>query len=294
MSAGGDRGRRREHGGAAGRASAASWARRNAWTLGLVGVLAVMLAFTKIIQPNYGPAQIQGLAIGVLPVAFAAIAQAIIVISGGIDLSVASIMALTGVTAAVLLEGPGRRRGHPPRPRRPGAGARGRRRQRVAHRRDPGPGHRGHPRDVVRLGGNDAARPGLAGRRLRVLAPGARQRVVPERVGPAGVPACSRSSCSSSGCPCGGRCSACRMYALGSSRLAAFRSGVPVGRTKVAPMRSAGCSARSAGLAITASDRRRVAGPGSVHAPERGGDRARWREPRRRTRRDRRADRGGA
>ena len=40
-------------------------ARRNAWTLGLVAVLAVMLAFTKIIQPNYGPAQIQGLAIGV-------------------------------------------------------------------------------------------------------------------------------------------------------------------------------------------------------------------------------------
>ena len=82
-------------------------ARRNAWTLGLVGVLAVMLAFTKIIQPNYGPAQIQGLAIGVLPVAFAAIAQAIIVISGGIDLSVASIMSLTGVTAAVLLDGQG-------------------------------------------------------------------------------------------------------------------------------------------------------------------------------------------
>ena len=66
-----------------------------------------MLAFTKIIQPNYGPAQIQGLAIGVLPVAFAAIAQAIIVISGGIDLSVASIMSLTGVTAAVLLDGQG-------------------------------------------------------------------------------------------------------------------------------------------------------------------------------------------
>jgi ribose transport system permease protein len=82
-------------------------ARRNAWTVGLVGVLAAMLAFTKIIQPNYGPAQIQGLAIGVLPVALAAIAQAIIVISGGIDLSVASIMSLTGVTAAVLLDGQG-------------------------------------------------------------------------------------------------------------------------------------------------------------------------------------------
>ncbi|MFL5675584.1 MAG: ABC transporter permease [Chloroflexota bacterium] len=82
-------------------------ARRNAWILGLAGVLVVMFALTKFIQPNYGPAQIQGLAIGVLPVALAAIAQAIVVISGGIDLSVASIMSLTGVTAAVLLHGQG-------------------------------------------------------------------------------------------------------------------------------------------------------------------------------------------
>ena len=66
-----------------------------------------MLVFTKLIQPNYGAPQIQGLAIGVLPVALAAIAQAIVVISGGIDLSVASMMALTSVTAAVLMDGQG-------------------------------------------------------------------------------------------------------------------------------------------------------------------------------------------
>jgi ribose transport system permease protein len=85
----------------------ASAAQRNAWVLSLLGFLVLLLVFTKLIQPNYGPAQIQGLAIGVLPVALAAIAQAIIVISGGIDLSVASIMSLTGVTAAVLLKGQG-------------------------------------------------------------------------------------------------------------------------------------------------------------------------------------------
>ena len=50
---GGHRGRRREPDGAPRRAAQRA-ARRNAWTLGLVGVLAVMLAFTKIIQPNYG------------------------------------------------------------------------------------------------------------------------------------------------------------------------------------------------------------------------------------------------
>lgn len=80
------------------------WARRNGWTLGLFLLFLVMLGFTKYIQPNYGPPQLTGLAIAVLPVAFAAVAQAIVVISGGIDLSVASIMVLTNVTAAVLMK----------------------------------------------------------------------------------------------------------------------------------------------------------------------------------------------
>jgi ribose transport system permease protein len=83
----------------------ASWARRNAWTLGLLGFLAALLAFTKIIQPSYGVPGIQGLAISVLPLALAAVGQAIVVISGGIDLSIGSMMALTSVVSAVLMEG---------------------------------------------------------------------------------------------------------------------------------------------------------------------------------------------
>ena len=83
------------------------WGRRNAWTLGLIVLFIGMLGLTKAIQPNYGPAQLTGLAIGVLPVAFAAVAQAIVVISGGIDLSIASIMALTNVTAATLMKDQG-------------------------------------------------------------------------------------------------------------------------------------------------------------------------------------------
>lgn len=81
-----------------------AFARRNAWTLSLVGFLIVLLAFTKMIQPSYGVPGIQGLAISTLPLAFAAVAQAIIIISGGIDLSIGSMMALTSVTAAVLME----------------------------------------------------------------------------------------------------------------------------------------------------------------------------------------------
>ena len=83
----------------------ASWARRNAWTLGLLAFLAILLAFTRLIQPSYGVTGVQGLAISALPLALAAVAQAIVVISGGIDLSIGSMMALTSVIAAALMKG---------------------------------------------------------------------------------------------------------------------------------------------------------------------------------------------
>jgi ribose transport system permease protein len=83
----------------------AAWGRRNGWTLGLLGFLILLLAFTKLIQPSYGVTGIQGLANSVLPLALAAAGQAIVVISGGIDLSIGSMMALTSVVAAVLMKG---------------------------------------------------------------------------------------------------------------------------------------------------------------------------------------------
>jgi ribose transport system permease protein len=78
--------------------------RHNTWTLGLLGILALLLVFTKIIQPTYGLAGVQGLAVSVLPLAFAAVAQAIAVIARGIDLSVGSMMALTSVVSASLMD----------------------------------------------------------------------------------------------------------------------------------------------------------------------------------------------
>lgn len=81
------------------------WARRNAWALGLIGFLIVLLLFTRFIQPRYGVAGIQGLAISVLPLALATVAQAVVVIGGGIDLSIGSIMALTSVISATLMKG---------------------------------------------------------------------------------------------------------------------------------------------------------------------------------------------
>jgi ribose transport system permease protein len=82
-----------------------TWARDNSWTLGLVGFLALLFVFTKLIQPSYGAAGIQGLANSMLPLAMAAVAQSIIIIAGGIDLSIASMMALTNVVAASQMRG---------------------------------------------------------------------------------------------------------------------------------------------------------------------------------------------
>jgi ribose transport system permease protein len=85
--------------------AAAAWVQRNGWTVGLVGLLVAFVVVTKLLQPNYGAAGVQGLAISILPIAFAAVAQAIVVISGGIDLSVGPMMALASVTSAVLMNG---------------------------------------------------------------------------------------------------------------------------------------------------------------------------------------------
>jgi len=78
--------------------------RNNAWTLSLLGFLAALLVFTKAINPHYGLTSFQFTATAVLPLALAAVAQTVIVISGGIDLSVSSQMALTSCVAATLMQ----------------------------------------------------------------------------------------------------------------------------------------------------------------------------------------------
>lgn len=80
---------------------------RNGWVLGLIATLLVLLAFTKFIQPGFGPAGLDSLARAALPFAFATVAMAIVVVAGGIDLSVASMMAVIGVTSAILMQGAG-------------------------------------------------------------------------------------------------------------------------------------------------------------------------------------------
>ena len=81
--------------------------RNNAWTLGLLALFLVLLALTKSIQPNFGVSGLESLARAALPFAFATAGMAVVVIVGGIDLSVASMMAVCSVTAAVLMPGIG-------------------------------------------------------------------------------------------------------------------------------------------------------------------------------------------
>lgn len=77
---------------------------RNGYALGLIALLAVLLVWTVTIKPDFGAFDLETLTKGALPLAFAAAAQAVIVISGGIDLSIGAIMALANVTAAVLMQ----------------------------------------------------------------------------------------------------------------------------------------------------------------------------------------------
>lgn len=79
--------------------------RRNMWAIGLWALFALLFVVTKIIQPGYGAGDFGSLMRAALPYVFAVAAQATVVIAGGIDLSVASMMAVTSVTAAVLMNG---------------------------------------------------------------------------------------------------------------------------------------------------------------------------------------------
>src|SRR6185437_2166821 len=71
---------------------------------GMPLLLAAALAATVAIHPDFGSFEIQSLALGALPLALAAAAQAIVVISGGIDLSIGSMIAVSNVLSASLMQ----------------------------------------------------------------------------------------------------------------------------------------------------------------------------------------------
>jgi ribose transport system permease protein len=71
---------------------------------GMPLVFVASILATAFIHPNFGSFDLQSLALGALPLAMAAAAQAIVVISGGIDLSVGSQIAVANVLSASLMQ----------------------------------------------------------------------------------------------------------------------------------------------------------------------------------------------
>jgi ribose transport system permease protein len=75
--------------------------RRHGWTIGIfVLLLASVLYWRSATTVKWGPFDVQSLAIDALPFAFAAMGQAVVIISGGIDLSIGSLMSFINVVAA--------------------------------------------------------------------------------------------------------------------------------------------------------------------------------------------------
>jgi ribose transport system permease protein len=75
--------------------------RRHGWTAGVFLLLAALVVYwTSTSKLAFGPFDVHSLAIDALPLAFVAMGQAVVIISGGIDLSVGSLMSLVNVIAA--------------------------------------------------------------------------------------------------------------------------------------------------------------------------------------------------
>ena len=226
--------------------------RNNSWTFGLLSFLILLLIFTRLIQPTYGVTGVQGLAISVLPLALAAVGQAIVVISGGIDLSIGAMMALTSVLSASLMKG---------QPEEFGVavvvgvlllglvlgavngGL-------VVLTRVP---------DIVVTLAMSFVWAGCALLVLKTPGGGSAQwlkDLVSGSIGNEWIPKAALVLIvvvAIVWIPLRGSRLGLSIYAIGSNRLAAFRSGVPVGRTRIAAYMLTGLFAALGGLSLTAS-----------------------------------------
>lgn len=81
------------------------WARRRGWTAGVWLLLLAMVAWYATLIPRFGDFQITSIAKNSLPAVYLALAQGVVVISGGVDLGVGALMVLSNSVAATLMEG---------------------------------------------------------------------------------------------------------------------------------------------------------------------------------------------
>lgn len=77
---------------------------RNGWTVGVWLLLGALLFWYATLIPVFGSFQISSISKNSLPLAYLAIGQAIIVIAGGIDLSLGALLLLANVIAARFMD----------------------------------------------------------------------------------------------------------------------------------------------------------------------------------------------
>jgi ribose transport system permease protein len=80
-------------------------ARRHAWTGAVVAFFVLLLAWNASQTRNFGAFEIQTLLASTLPLAYLAMAQSVVVIGGGIDLSVGAMLVLINCLSARFMEG---------------------------------------------------------------------------------------------------------------------------------------------------------------------------------------------
>lgn len=81
------------------------WRRRHGWTVGVWILLLILLVWYATLIPRFGTFQITSITKNSLPLVYLAVGQAVIVIAGGIDLSVGAMMVLANTAAAVFMDG---------------------------------------------------------------------------------------------------------------------------------------------------------------------------------------------
>jgi ribose transport system permease protein len=77
--------------------------RRQGWVVGVAALFGALVLWRYSQIPAFGPFEIRGIVAGTMTLALLAMAQSVIVISGGIDLSVGAMMVLANCIAARLM-----------------------------------------------------------------------------------------------------------------------------------------------------------------------------------------------
>lgn len=81
------------------------WLRRHGWTAGVWLLLLVLIGWYAALIPRFGSFTIASILKNSLPTVYLALAQAVVVIAGGIDLGAGAMMVLANSVSALLMEG---------------------------------------------------------------------------------------------------------------------------------------------------------------------------------------------